>query len=135
MEALLAITPAQRNYLPGGVGGDARGTRGAEREYGALARAVGAVVELRAVLSEAVLAEMTEAERERLIEARQTAAGLVVMTRQAYARRAASGRWRSWSRRSAVRWTRRRSPTCRRGSGPSRRCWRTSKRSSRCCTR
>jgi type IV secretion system protein VirB5 len=85
MEALLAITPEQRNYLPGEWEAMRAALEGQSAEYGALARAVGAVVELRAVLSEAVLAEMTEAEREQLIEARQTAAGLVVMTRQAYA--------------------------------------------------
>jgi type IV secretion system protein VirB5 len=85
MEALLAITPEQRNYLPGEWEAMRAALEGQSAEYGTLARAVGAVVELRAVLSEAVLAEMTEAEREQLIEARQTAAGLVVMTRQAYA--------------------------------------------------
>ncbi len=62
MEALLAITPEQRNYLPGEWEAMRAALEGQSAEYGALARAVGAVVELRAVLSEAVLAEMTEAE-------------------------------------------------------------------------
>ncbi len=85
MEQLLALTPEQRNYLPGEWEAMRAALEGQSAQYGALAQAVGAVVELRAVLSDAVLAEMTPAERERLIEARRTAAGLVVMTRRAYA--------------------------------------------------
>lgn len=85
MEALLATTDAERNYLPRDWGGVAQVLAGQSAQYTALAASVEAGVASRAVLEPGRLARMTEAERASIEESRRTSMGLAVMTREAYA--------------------------------------------------
>jgi len=85
METLLALTPEQRNYLPGEWEVMRAVLQGQSAQYGTLAQAVAGLIEARAVLSDAVLEQMTEAERESVLEARRSAAGVAVTTQRAYA--------------------------------------------------
>jgi len=85
MEALLPLGDGQRNYLPRDWGEVAQVLAGQSAQYATLAAAVEAGVEGRAVLSPERLAAMSEAERTSVIEGRRAAAGLAVMTREAYA--------------------------------------------------
>jgi type IV secretion system protein VirB5 len=85
METLLPFADAERNYLPRDWAGVAQVLAGQSGQYRALADAVEAGVEARAVLTPARLTAMTEAERTSVLEARRAATGLAVMTREAYA--------------------------------------------------
>jgi len=85
METLLPLTAEQRNYLPGEWPAVEAALQGQSVQYAALAHAVQAVIEARAVLSEEKLAEMNEAERTSVVEARRSAAGLAVMMQRAFA--------------------------------------------------
>ena len=85
MQSLLALSDAERNYLPKDWAGVAQVLAGQSAQYGALASAVEQIVENRAVLEPARLARMTDAERASIEEARRASAGLAVMTREAYA--------------------------------------------------
>jgi type IV secretion system protein VirB5 len=88
MEALLPMADIERNYLPRDWAEVSRVLAGESARYGVLANAVTAAVDARAVLTPARLGAMTEAERASVVEARQAAAGLAVMTREAYAQAA-----------------------------------------------
>ena len=85
MQALLPTSDAQRNYLPRDWAGVAQVLAGQSAEYSALAAAVEAGVQGRAVLDPARLARMTAAERASLEESRRAAMGLAVLTQEAYA--------------------------------------------------
>jgi type IV secretion system protein VirB5 len=85
MEHLLALTDEQRNYVPGSWAEVGAMLEGDSARYAALAGEVAALTETRAVLTDEALAGLTEGEREGVLEARRQAAGLAVMTRQAYA--------------------------------------------------
>jgi len=85
MQALLPLDDAQRNYLPRDWAGVSQVLAGESAQYRALAEHVTATVTANAVLSPAQLATLPAAERANLIEARRAAAGLAVMTREAYA--------------------------------------------------
>ena len=88
MEALLPLGDDERNYLPSDWAEVSRVLTGESARYGELADAVAEVVDARAVLSPARLDSMSEAERTSVVEAREAAAGLTVMTREAYAQAA-----------------------------------------------
>lgn len=85
MQSLLSLTDAQRNYLPRDWAGVAQVLAGQSAQYSALASAVEAGVQGRAVLTPQRLAAMTPAERASIEEERRAAMGLAVMTREAYA--------------------------------------------------
>jgi type IV secretion system protein VirB5 len=85
MQALLPVSEAQRNYLPRDWAGVAQVLAGQSAQYSAMAAAVEAGVQGRAVLSAQRLAAMTAAERSSIEEERRAAMGLAVMTREAYA--------------------------------------------------
>jgi type IV secretion system protein VirB5 len=85
MQALLPLNDAQRNYLPGDWNGVAQVLAGQSAQYGVLAQQVNATINANAVLTPAQLAALPVAERSSLIESRRAAAGLAVMTREAYA--------------------------------------------------
>jgi len=84
MQGLLPVSEAQRNYLPRDWGGVAEVLAGQSAQYRALAAAVQAGIENRAVLEPARLARMTPLERASIEEERRAATGLAVMTREAY---------------------------------------------------
>lgn len=88
MEALLPLGDGERNYLPRNWAEVSRVLAGESVRYGALADAVAAAVDARAVLTPARLGAMSAAERASVVEARQASAGVAVMTREAYAQAA-----------------------------------------------
>jgi type IV secretion system protein VirB5 len=85
MQALLPMSDAQRNYLPRDWAGVAQVLAGQSAQYSALAAAVEAGVQGRAVLTPQRLSAMTLDERRSIEEERRAAMGLAVMTREAYA--------------------------------------------------
>jgi len=95
MESLLNFTDQQRNYLPRDWAEVARVLAGQSAQYGQLAAATTSLVNSRAVLSAAELGRLAPGERESIVASRQSAAGLAVMSREAYAQ--ASARFASLS--------------------------------------
>ena len=95
MESLLNFTDQQRNYLPRDWAEVARVLQGQSAHYGQLAGSTAALVDSRAVLTPAELGRLAPQERESIVAARQSAAGLAVMSREAYAQ--ASARFASLS--------------------------------------
>ena len=84
MEALLPTATAERNYLPADWAEMSRVREGSSALYGGLSAAVASAIEARAVLNDARLAGMGEAERESVLHARQSAAVAAVMAQRAY---------------------------------------------------
>lgn len=85
METLLPTSMAERNYLPADWADMLGVLEGTGGRYGDLSAAVAAAIEARKVLSDARLEGLGEAERDRLLEARQAAAGAAVTAQTAYA--------------------------------------------------
>lgn len=85
MEGLLPLKDADRNYLPRDWTEMTDVLAGQSAAYAALAGRVSATVKSREVLTPGDLAGLTPAERDSVLEARRSAAGLAVMTQQAYA--------------------------------------------------
>jgi type IV secretion system protein VirB5 len=85
MEALLATSTAQRNYLPADWAGMLKVLEGTGGPYGDLSAAVAAAIDARKVLSDARLEGLGEAERDSVLKARQAAAGAAVTAQRAYA--------------------------------------------------
>jgi type IV secretion system protein VirB5 len=85
MEALLPTATAERNYLPADWTEMSRVLDGSSAQYGALSAAVSAAIEARAVLDDARLASLSEAERASVLRARQSVAASAVMAQRAYA--------------------------------------------------
>jgi type IV secretion system protein VirB5 len=95
MESLLPFSDQQRNYLPRDWAQVARVLEGQSAQYGKLASATSALVTSRAILTPEELGRLDAAERNSIIAARQSAAGLAVMSQEAYAQ--ASARFGSLS--------------------------------------
>jgi type IV secretion system protein VirB5 len=89
MQSLLSLGDAQRNYLPKDWAEVARVLEGQSAQYGQLASATAALVNSSAVLTPADLGRLAPGERGSIVAARQSAAGLAVMTREAYAQASA----------------------------------------------
>ena len=85
MEALLPLDDGARNYLPRDWTEVARVLAGESARYAALGRSVSGLTEVYAVLTPVQLAGLTAAERNAIVESRRASAGLVVLTREAYA--------------------------------------------------
>jgi len=85
MELLLPLKDSERNYLPQDWAEMAAVLDGTSATYAGLAGEVAAVMKAHEVLGPAALAGLTPAERDSVLEARRSAAGLAVMTQQAYA--------------------------------------------------
>ena len=84
MESLLATSEAQRNYLPADWAEMSRVREGSSAQYGGLSAAVASAIEARAVLNEARLASLSDAERASVLRARQSAASAAVMAQRAF---------------------------------------------------
>jgi type IV secretion system protein VirB5 len=89
MQALLALTDDERNYLPQDWAEVVRVLQGQSAQYGQLANAASALVAVNAVLTPAELARLAPAERDSIVAARQSSAGLAVMSREAFAQASA----------------------------------------------
>ncbi len=88
MEALLPFGDDERNYLPSDWAEVSRVLAGESARYGELADAVAVVVDAHAVLTPERLGAMSAPMRASVVEARGAAAGLAVMTQEAYAQAA-----------------------------------------------
>jgi type IV secretion system protein VirB5 len=84
MEGLMPLGDAERNYLPRDWAEVSRVLAGQSARYGAMADAVSELINERAVLTPERLDSMTAPMRTSVVEARESAAGLTVMTREAY---------------------------------------------------
>jgi type IV secretion system protein VirB5 len=84
MEDLMPLGDAERNYLPGDWAEVSRVLAGQSAQYGAMADAVTELISDRAVLTPERLDAMSAPMRASVVEARESAAGLTVMTREAY---------------------------------------------------
>ena len=84
MELLLPTATAERNYLPADWAEMRRVLDGRSAQYGALSGALSAAMQARAVLNDARLARLSEAERDSVLRARQSAAAAAVMAQRAY---------------------------------------------------
>jgi len=85
MQSVLALTDAQRNYLPRDWAEVANVLAGQSAQYAQLASEASALVASRAVLTPAALGRLTPAEQQSVVEARQSAAGFAAMSRAAFA--------------------------------------------------
>jgi len=95
MQSLLNLSDGQRNYLPRDWAEVARVLEGQSAQYGQLANATAGLVASQAVLTPQQLGHLDVKERDSIVAARQSAAGLAVMSREAYAQ--ASARFASLS--------------------------------------
>jgi type IV secretion system protein VirB5 len=84
MEMLLPTNDAQRNYLPADWPEMLKVLDGTSGSYGGLSAAVASTIDTRRVLSDARLASLSEAERESILRARQSASGASVMAQRAF---------------------------------------------------
>lgn len=84
MEMLLPTNDAQRNYLPADWPEMLKVLDGTSGSYGGLSAAVASTIDTRRVLSDARLASLSEAERESILRARQSASGASVMAQHAF---------------------------------------------------
>jgi type IV secretion system protein VirB5 len=84
MQSLLNLSDGQRNYLPRDWNEVVRVLAGQSAQYGQLANATTALIESQAVLTPQQLGRLETRERDSLVAGRQSAAGLAVMTREAY---------------------------------------------------
>ena len=85
MELLMPLTDPQRNYLPKDWAEVAAVLNGQSAAYAGLAGKVTATMQTHEVLTAADLAGLTPEARDSVLAARRSAAGLAVMTQQAYA--------------------------------------------------
>jgi len=84
MEMLLPTNDAQRNYLPADWPEMLKVLDGTSGSYGGLSAAVVSTIDTRRILSDARLASLSEAERESILRARQSASGASVMAQRAF---------------------------------------------------
>lgn len=83
MQALVPTSEAQRNYLPQDWTDMLKVLDGGGGQYSALTDAVVAAMQARAVLDDARLAGLGQAERDSVMHARQSASAALVMTERA----------------------------------------------------
>jgi type IV secretion system protein VirB5 len=85
MQLLLPTNLVQRNYLPADWAEMLKALDGKSAEYGALSEGVAAAIKARAVLDEARLASLGNAERDSVMRARRSAAAAAITAQRAYA--------------------------------------------------